>query len=870
MFSATLRRTLSGILILGQLLPSLALASSVCTTISGDSSGGSGLGSVFSVIGDGKITIHSDDKCSVAFANGSVVNAKAGNYTAPGSTDDKACKDVISGNVVKASGTSASALSLDTYSGSSSDFSITLSNSSQISINGQNFNRNASSTQTVTVSGRAFTIPKIGDTFEVPAGEYGTISSSNQQTFNIAGSSKVKSIEMSGCKASGSTISLAPGSYFIDSISWGDQCSLSVTGSTGTATMNFKNGLKVGQSGACVNFIDCDKMKTLSLASAESLLIYAEQHPERLQFNVYNGDFTASDRTYISAGVYVQNGKASLTAASNFAFAGEILANNIEVTQNNNGVMFYSKPSSMSPSSSTTTTTTVHNDTYSLTQPAIPAIVNVGDYAFRANQRDLLADNKTPGISGHLQAFKVTSDGTLDNSAVIWDSADVIKAMDDTTRRGKMMTLGADGKYVAIASVDAAALGSSTAERILNPNTENGKYLAGRDPDSLIGRPWKTTPIIVGDSVLFAADDGFLYSVKRSSGALNWAWMPRQILPQTADAATLMSTHPWGQIATFSVDGKTYVTGSALSGALHFTLEVSTAGDALSGDTPVWQDYRAGKSSPTYPFGGDAPRMANKTDGTAAGKLAYVVDNKLVIRKIDGSATNADKSLTPTVSSNLFYYSDDEIYFGDRTGQIQLTDSTGTVQENPGKLGLDSTYPVESVTAALVNSSSGNSLYILAQTSHRVSAITRDPAGSWSLAWYTAVGLASTGVTSIDSDLLITAPPEISAGLVLIPVTRKGSGENCTDDTAYIFGPLDLVSGQSSFANVKVSGQAVTDLLHLIGSGPSLGIVRTTVVNGATSTDVLLGTTSRAELPITLTKAKTKTRLNWRELTTYF
>ena len=31
----------------------------------------------------------------------------------------------------------------------------------------------------------------------------------------------------------------------------------------------------------------------------------------------------------------------------------------------------------------------------------------------------------------------------------------------------------------------------------------------------------------------------------------------------------------------------------------------------------------------------------------AAGKLAYVVDNKLVIRKIDGSATNEDKSLTP-------------------------------------------------------------------------------------------------------------------------------------------------------------------------------------------------------------------------------
>ena len=164
MFSASLRRTLSGILIAAQLLPTLALASSVCTAISDDSSGGSGLGSVFSVIGDGNISISGDaaatGACSVLFANGSVVNAKTGHYSSPGTGGSNACKDSTTGSVITTSGKSESARTLDPYSGSGSDFSITLSNNSQISINGENFNRNASSTQTVTVSGRTFHNPQ--------------------------------------------------------------------------------------------------------------------------------------------------------------------------------------------------------------------------------------------------------------------------------------------------------------------------------------------------------------------------------------------------------------------------------------------------------------------------------------------------------------------------------------------------------------------------------------------------------------------------------------------------------------------------------------------------------------------------------------
>ena len=96
MFSASLRRTLSGLLVAAQLLPTLALAGYECSTTTTGSSSGTGLGSVFSVIGEGKITIHNDDKCSVSFANGSIVNtSSASKYTAPGSTDDKACKDII-------------------------------------------------------------------------------------------------------------------------------------------------------------------------------------------------------------------------------------------------------------------------------------------------------------------------------------------------------------------------------------------------------------------------------------------------------------------------------------------------------------------------------------------------------------------------------------------------------------------------------------------------------------------------------------------------------------------------------------------------------------------------------------------------------
>ncbi|MBK9217706.1 MAG: hypothetical protein IPL70_04325 [Uliginosibacterium sp.] len=70
------------------------------------------------------------------------------------------------------------------------------------------------------------------------------------------------------------------------------------------------------------------------------------QHPERLQINVYNGSYKASDSTYIAAGIYVPNGDVYLTTASKFVIVGEVLAKNITMTQNNDGVHFFGKSTS--------------------------------------------------------------------------------------------------------------------------------------------------------------------------------------------------------------------------------------------------------------------------------------------------------------------------------------------------------------------------------------------------------------------------------------------------------------------------------------------------------------------------------------------
>ena len=368
------------------------------------------------------------------------------------------------------------------------------------------------------------------------------------------------------------------------------------------------------------------------------------QDPSRLQINVYNGSFVASDQMSIAAGIYVPNGNFKVTGASGTTIVGEVLAKNVISTQNNDGSKFFGK---------STSTGSLQNKYYSLTPPISDRSIKTGDYIFRATQRDYQADGTTKGSSGHLMAFAMKADSSHDETPA-WDAADPAIM----TNRAAVIQTEVSGW--ATAASDFEVLGAAYG-CIVDPRSSDCRATDDpRDPASLVGVPWRTAPIIVGDSVLFATDDGILYSVNKGTGRLNWGWIPRQILARTTETGARVQMalkHSWGQIGSMTVvaaDGlskQVYVTGSALGGQLHFSIEVAEDGSRLK--NVAWIDYQAGAYSPGSlttnfdgsadnrwpgregrPYGGAAP-VGSFVDGSL--KVAYITGDKLFIRNVDGS-----------------------------------------------------------------------------------------------------------------------------------------------------------------------------------------------------------------------------------------
>lgn len=820
------------------------VAYAVCTI---DTNGGS-TGAVFSVFENGYIdfTNRGDyDQCNLTFLGGSVVNAQTGHLYGPGAAQPsvKACKDVGTGQVVTVSGKAMQRRTLDTY----------VSNTATT-----DFQRQSSGSYTL------------------PAGTYRNVSLQNGASLTLTPDTNIKSLSIGGCNGN-AKLTFAPGKYFIENMTLEAQCNLEVSGSSGTVVLNFLNPPNINGGPTCVNITNCAGLRTAAASSNTTAVssILSAQSPERLQMNIYTGNMSMQNNVFIAAGIYLDNGN-FFGGTGPLGFVGEILGANVTV-QNNTQTYYYSKTTSMPGSSTPITPPVLRTGFYTLSPAAVPARATVGDYVFVASQKDVTSTG-TAGTSGHLLAFALKADGSL-NSTPAWDFADEIVKLASTAREAKLFTTDASGNFVTLRNADSAAWGASNPDLAMYPNTANGAYLAGRDPASLVGRPWRTAPQIIGQAVVFATDDGFLYSVNRTTGALNWAWMPRQILPLTATPKALMDQHPWGQIGSVQQSGVTYITGTALSGALHFSLRLKSDGTP---DGIAWQDYRTGKSSPSSPFGGAAPTPAART-GSGTQSVAYVVDNKLVVRSLDGTGTVKESTLSTTVTSNLLYLNQDEIYYGDTAGNLQVVNSSGTAGTSPGSVG--SGEAILSINGAYLNSSSGNTLSLLAQTLTRVSSFKR-VAGAWSAAWYSAIGSSSTGsvpsisVNGSTAGLYISAPPTIADGKVYVPVTRSvTSKDECGRDvitlTGYVFGPLDLTSGSLVTDGIKFRGDDLSpnDSIRLLGDGESLRVTvgsvdaRSFVYGHAND-----GKNSAADGwgQFEMTKSVLPGRVNWRELTNFF
>ncbi|MEW5973562.1 MAG: hypothetical protein AB1713_07380 [Pseudomonadota bacterium] len=438
---------------------------------------------------------------------------------------------------------------------------------------------------------------------------------------------------------SGTEITFEPGDYYFNTFSFTTTVVINVadkdsqgrplgngSGRVNIYVKNADNSTFVG-SGSCLNIdgvtttAQCTALRTAISPGGQPVVNLDAQHPEKLAFWFYNGKLTLNDTVFVAASIYNDDpaGEVFFRANNNTTFVGEILSKNIQTLNQGPVYMHYKDTGAFSAQYANAVIP--RTGEYSLAPPALPRQGLTGDYAYIPYQTD------TPSLGGHLKAFALKADGTTSTTAA-WDADDEMTVAERQTR---LYSTDANGNLTLFNNLDAAAFGAGTSPTVaqikaytLNPNDSNGAYLAGRDPNGLIGRPHTTQPVILGSLVLFHTDDGFLYAVDKTTGELKWGYMPRPLVAGLKNYASFFKTHPMeGQIAVLpDSDGSTagYVVGSAKGGALHYALRVNSDGSL---DSQVWLDERAG-SNPHRP-------LVMKVGATAY--AMYVAESTKVIRR---------------------------------------------------------------------------------------------------------------------------------------------------------------------------------------------------------------------------------------------
>jgi len=843
----------------------MAQAASLCTAVS---TGGAAQGAVFNVFSGGVISASQSDAngaCNPWFYNGTALNAPSGGFTEPGNAKaGTLCNNhsASPATPMSATGTPATAQTLPSFQYNANSYAVSYSNSSQISLGGNNYNVNGG-TQTINSNGRAFSVGPQGTPLAVPSASYsdwGTLSAQNGTSLALQGNAagvNINTLSLSGCNGAG--VSFGAGNYFIQNFSAQAGCNVTLSDS-GPVNLYILNGFTVNGGTSCYNFVNCNNVALSNLAA---------QNAKNLKIWVYNGNMSFQNGVQMAASLYVQNGSVSMSQGGNFAFVGEMVAQNITF-QNNSSTYFYYSPTGSFGGAQTTANYRAGN--YALAPAAIPPMAKTGDFAYLAEQQDLDSSG-APGISGHLYAVPLGADGSA-SASPSWDAASLMTV---AQRQTSVMTQNASGGLVPLINADAAAFGASSAnyanliQATLNPDYQSGAWLFGRSATSLMGRPWRTAPVISGSLVVIGDDDGMLYGFDKTTGALVWAFFPRENLPATAAPGVLMNSHPWGQIAAYSQGGVNYITATGMQGALHLALATTPSTGALT--AVAWKDYQSGAVSPSAPFGGAAPTMAVDQTGSAAGKVAYIVGNVLTRRALaDGSAPQTN-TLPTSATSNALYLSDTAAYYGDSSGMVQ-----GVLgAQSPGTLGDSSGSAVANVSGAYLPGSAPGSLklILLANTPGRLVALTPPvaPATAWTALWQFSAA-SSTGVPTMPAGGVITAAPTIAENKLYIPVTI---GSDPCSQTADEIGPLALLTGAVSLGNTKFRDAALGSGVNALGAGEAL-FAPAASLNGlqyvfadANGGSALPGSGwGQFAAPVSSLSGDANMRLNWRELTNFF
>jgi type IV pilus assembly protein PilY1 len=501
-----------------------------------------------------------------------------------------------------------------------------------------------------------------------------------------------------------------------------------------------------------------------------------------------------------------------------------------------------------------------------------PGSVVTGSYAYNE-----VSDNNDGSKQGHLYAYPISSTGNASTNPA-WDAAAPVFQ----SNRGSLLWSDAQNtnKVQAITAWNSlpasvfAASGTPSATTIsaytIDPNSAGGIYLNGRAPGSIVGTMTAkaSRPIYVGPpanplllntpgyaafaqtnhartaSVLWSANDGFLYSSNASTGALNWAYMPSPLLPDLQNYTSFESSQPMnGGMAV--VDGlgsdgawHSFVMGTAQSGAIHYGFQLDASGNP-STSVPVIMDNQPGSTSPNA----SAPLFLWDANGVAYAVYTTVKGSTAQINVISsqGNVSHASLPFVPSspISVNL---ATGDLFLGGEDGNVYtLSVSSGyTATDIAGsydkKTSLVGTMPNPGDPAQYVGfSQTSNGLFVWATGAKQIAVFQYGGTG-WATNWTTQDGGPSTnqvnGTTttySADPGVKGTGPQFLPAtatisdasvttnGALIVPVTTASAGStdscgaseafyylfNLTDGT-FPMGQFSAPDGSSLVSNVSV------------------------------------------------------------------
>ncbi len=557
------------------------------------------------------------------------------------------------------------------------------------------------------------------------------------------------------------------------------------------------------------------------------------------------------------------------------------------------------------------------------------------------------SDFNTGNRQGHLYAYPVTTAGTIGN--LLWDAADFDDPADPndgylmtvTLRENLLKSNQADGTICqfndssCVADGDLQTSGKNPTASVIrgytiDPNYDNGTYLANRRKGSLVGTISSRTmkPVYVdrprsdalaghGDFrgfvqananwkpiVLFSSDDGFLYAVDADNGTLKWGWLPRPLLGELKNYETFQQGKPMdgGFTLAYAKNGSswhTYLVGAGRGGEFHYVVQITTDSNHVPvPDQVIKIDEQSGYTSP-HPT---APAIWNDTTGT--GYAFYVRNDGSAqgtayrIRLHDGQVDSV--SLNGTASSNATVSElNGEPVVGMADGRLLQVDfannTTTEITTNSNGGALDG--KVDWVGTESVN---GGYTYLWATTNSNQIAVYRwDDSGSqWKILWTTKAGGPSTdsydynddnsdghpivhgsdpgdtgaGPRWLPGDASITDASAIDkrSGVLLVPGTENNATESsCGGHIAklYLFRLAD--GGFPTGTYVKATGNAVTTDITV-----GLGEAFTPVITYETATSATIvpiasqnnNATPKPGDPIKRKAPVVPKRLNWREI----